>query len=181
MGPAFLLKEVVDDLADAVESHKMDPMGPFGHARRLGAPHVVKTELSGLKNPRIHSCDGAQLPSEADFAGKSDSWRDGSVLLARQNRRADGEVKGGVVDAKASGYVQKDIFASEVEPTALFKYREQHVEAARIKSGAAALGRAINGGGHEGLNFDEQWTQAFGGDSDGGTAEALTPLAQKPR
>ena len=156
----------------------MDPMGPFGHARRLGAPHVVKPELSGLKNPRIHSCDGTQFASEADFAGKRDSWRDGAVLLARQYGRADSEVKGGVVDAKASSDVQKDIFAGEVEPTALFKYREQHVEAARIKPGAASLGRAVDGGGHEGLNFDEQGSQAFGGDSDRGTTKALTPLAR---
>ena len=92
MGPAFLLKEVVDDLADAVEGHKMDPMGPFGHARRLGAPDIVKAELSGLEHARIHSCDGAQLPSEADFAGESHPWWDGSVLLARQNSRADREV-----------------------------------------------------------------------------------------
>ena len=100
-----MLKEVVDDLADAVEGHKMDPMGLFGHARRLCTPDVVKPELSGFENPRIHSCDGAQFASEADFAGKRDAWRDGAVLLARQNGRAHSEVKGGVVNAKASSDV----------------------------------------------------------------------------
>ena len=86
-----MLKEVVDDLTDAVEGHKMDPMGPFGHARRLSTPDVVKTELSGFENPRIHSCDGAQFASEADFAGKGtqQDLAGATAAVTRQQSRED--------------------------------------------------------------------------------------------
>src|SRR6185437_2376201 len=129
---------------------------------------ALEPEFLGFGYPLFDTVDRTDLPTEANFAGKTHPGRERRIFIGAQQGTEDGEVDGRVFYFESACDVQKDIFHAKMKTTSFFEYREQQLETAEIETAHRSLRCSVYGLRHQGLYFDQQRAKPFyrGGDGD---------------
>ena len=145
----------------------------------LGDDDLLETQFLGLGNALLDAAHGTYLAREAHLARHTYGGLYLGVHIARKDGADDAEVYGGVVDAEASGDIEKHILLCQLEAHALFKHSQEHIHATQVEACSRALRGAIGSGAHEGLCLDEEGAYALDGRGDGNAAHTLVTIGEE--
>ena len=145
----------------------------------LGDDDVLETQFFGLGDAGLDAAHGTHLAAQSHLARHAPSALDGRIDIGREDGGDDAQVHGHVRHAESTRYVEKDILLHEFEAHPFLQHRQQHVEPSLVEARGRPLGRAVGGGGDEGLGLDQKRAHALYGAGDGHSREAVVVVGEK--
>ena len=126
-----------------------------------GTMAASETQLGGLFEAQFRLRRRAHIARQADLAEKHALSRQGPAGKGGNERRGRRQIGRRLADFQAARNVQIDIVAADAKAGAGVEHGQDHRQPAGIPAHHGAARRAVAGGGHQRLHFDQQRPRAF--------------------
>ena len=144
-----------------------------------GDDDVLESQLLCLLHALFYAAYGSHLSAQSYLSAYTPAALERGVDVAGEHGGYDAEVHGEVGDAQPAGNVDEDVLLHQLEAYALLEHGQQHVQPALVEAGGLALGRAVGGGGDEGLRLEQEGSHSLDGRADGDAREPFVLLGEE--